>query len=409
MSLLGFPTRRIARRWATGGAAVLLALISFAAGAWVEHSFPGTLPLVATRSESDQFDQAKVQQAVRIIGANYYDAGVGGRQLSQSSVQGMMGSLDDPFSQYLTPDQYRSQQDAFAGRHDGVIGVSVTDEHGYPVIAGVLPNSPALRAGLQTGDVILRIDGVDAQGLTQDKTSALIRGADGSQVRLMVARQTAQLEVTVTRERFQSPTVEAVRLPDDILYLRVYQFGDGTEQEFDARLATGLTGARGAVLDLRGNGGGRVSAAVAMVSRFVASGEVIEERGRDGRSDRISVDGRHPAAALPLVVLVDRGSASASEMVAGSLRAHGRAKLVGTRTFGKGSVQAIYVLRDGSALNLTIQHWLLPDGRSVNGSGLPPDVDVELARQTAMFDVVQPARGHAEDTQLNRALAVLEG
>ena len=409
MSLLGFPARRIARRWLPAVAAVLLALVSFAGGAWVERSFPSVLPLVATRSDGDQFDQAKVQQAARIIGAHYYDSGVGGRQLSRGSVQGMVGSLDDPFSQYLTPEQYRMQLDAFAGRHDGVIGVSVSHEQGYPVVAGVLPSSPALRAGLQTGDVILRIDGRDAQGLAPDQTSALIRGADGSQVRLLVARQAAQLEMTVTRERFQSPTVEAARLPDGILYVRVYQFGDSTEKEFDDGLEKGLPGARGGVLDLRGNGGGRVSAAVAMVSRFVAAGEVIEERGRDGRSDRIAVDGRHPAATLPLVVLVDRGSASASEMVAGSLQAHGRAKLVGTSTFGKGSVQAIYVLRDGSALNLTIQHWLLPDGRSINGSGLAPDVDVDLAHQTAMFDVVQPTRGHAEDTQLNRALAMLQG
>lgn len=409
MSLLGLPTRRVAGRWPPALAAGLLALVSFAAGAWVERSFPGVLPLVATRSEVDQFDQAKVQQAARIIGANYYDAGVGGRQLSRGSVQGMIGSLDDPFSQYLTAEQYRMQLDALAGRHDGVIGVSVTHEQEYPVVAGVLPNSPALRAGVQTGDVILRIDGRDARGLSADQTSALIRGADGSQVRLLVAREIAQREVTVTRERFQSPTVEAVRLPDDILYARVYQFGDSTEKEFDDRLEAGLPGARGGVLDLRGNGGGRVSAAVAMVSRFMAAGEVIEERGRDGRSDRIPVDGRHPAATLPLVVLVDRGSASASEMVAGSLQAHGRAKLVGTRTFGKGSVQAIYVLRDGSALNLTTRQWLLPDGRSINGSGLAPDVDVDLARQTEMFDVLQPARGHAGDLQLNRALAMLEG
>jgi len=407
MPPLGPRTRRIARRWIPAVTAVLLALVSFGAGAWVERGFPGTLPLVPTRSEPDQFDQTKVRQAARIISSNYYDAGVGGGQLSQGSVQGMIGSLDDPFTQYLTPEQYRMRQDALAGRHDGVIGVSVTPEQGYPVIAGVLPNSPALRAGLQTGDVILRIDGRDARGLTPDQTSALIRGADGSQVRLFVARQTEQRDVTVTRERFQSPTVEAVRLPDDIQYVRVYQFGDSTEKEFDDRLESGLPGARGGVLDLRGNGGGRVSAAVAMVSRFVAAGDVIEERGRDGRGQRLSVNGTHPAATLPLVVLVDRGSASASEMVAGSLQAHARARLVGTRTFGKGSVQAMYALRDGSAINLTIQRWLLPDGRSVNGSGLTPDVDVDLAQPTDMFDVLRPARAHADDTQLNRALAML--
>jgi peptidase S41-like protein/rhodanese-like protein len=140
-----------------------------------------------------------------------------------------------------------------------------------------------------------------------------------------------------------------------------------------------------------------------MVSRFVAAGLVFEERGRDGRTDRVPVDGDHPAAALPLVVLVDRASASASEIVAGSLQAHGRAPLVGQRTFGKGSVQVAYRLRDGSALNLTVQHWFLPDGRSINGPGLAPDVPVDLQEGASMFDVVQPARGHASDAQLNRA------
>jgi carboxyl-terminal processing protease len=386
---------------------VLLVLLSFGAGAWVERGFPGTLPLPA--APGGQFDQTKVRQASRVIESNYYDAGVAGSQLSQGSVQGMVDSLDDPFSRYLSADQYRSLQDGFAGRHDGVIGISVAFEQGYPVVAGLLPNSPALRAGLLTGDVIHRIDGKDARGLTAGQTSALIRGADGSTVRLLVGRATGQLEVPVTRERFQSPSVESLRLPGDLLYLRVYQFGDSTQREFDSQLRAGLAGARGAVLDLRGNGGGRVSAAVAMVSRFVPTGVVFEERGRDGRTNQIPVDGDDPAASLPVAVLVDGASASAAEIVAGSLRAHGRATLVGARTFGKGSVQVAYELRDGSAVNLTVQHWYLPDGQSINGSGLAPDIAVDLADPAAMFDVVQPSRGYADDTQLNRAQAVLQG
>jgi len=385
----------------------VLVVVAFGAGAWVERFLPGSLPLPAT--SAGQFDQAKVRQAARVIESNSYDAGVGGSQLTQGSVQGMVDSLDDPFSRYLTREEFRSLQDGFAGRHDGVIGITVAFAQGYPVVAGVLPNSPALRAGIQTDDLILRIDGRDTHGLTPDQTSALIRGADGSSVLLLLGRAAGQVDVAVTRERFQSPTVESVRLPGDILYLRVYQFGDGTQREFDRQLQAGLAGARGAVLDLRGNGGGRVSAAVAMVSRFVARGVVFEERGRDGRTDQVSVDGNDPAATLPLAVLVDAASASSSEIVAGSLRAHGRATLVGTRTFGKGSVQIAYELRDGSAINLTVQHWYLPDGQSINGSGLAPDVAVDLPEPAAMFDVVQPSRGYANDAQLNGALAALEG
>ena len=403
-----FPTPR-GRWWRPAVAGLLLALVSFVAGARVERTFPGAVPALGPAAQGDQFDQAKVQQAAGIIQASYYDAGVGGRQLSQGSVQGMVGSLGDPFSQYLTAQQYQSQQDAANGRHDGVIGVSVAFQDGRPIVTGVLPNSPALRAGVETDDVILEIDGRPTGQLTPDQTSALIRGRDGSQVRLLLGRGAGVLELAVTRERFQSPTVQSIRLPGDILYVRVYQFGTTTESEFDGRLEAGLGGARGAVLDLRDNGGGLVSAAVAMVSRFVAGGEVFEERGRNGRTTRVPAGGNHLAASLPLVVLVNQSSASASEFVAGSLQSHGRAELVGDRTFGKGSVQVAYALRDGSAINLTVQHWYLPGGRSINGTGLTPDVTVALSGPGAMFEVVQPARGYAADTQLQRALEQVSG
>jgi carboxyl-terminal processing protease len=178
----------------------------------------------------------------------------------------------------------------------------------------------------------------------------------------------------LTRQQYQSLQDNAAGrhhpaigvLPIEILYLRVCQFGGSTESEFDRDIRSGMAGARGVILDLRDNGGGLVSAAVAMVSRFVADGLVFEERGRGGQTQKISVDGNHPAAGLPLVVMVNGNSASSSEIVAGALQAHHRAELVGTTTFGKGSLQVDYVLRDGSALRLTAQRWYLPDGRSIN-------------------------------------------
>jgi carboxyl-terminal processing protease len=219
----------------------------------------------------------------------------------------------------------------------------------------------------------------------------------------------AERDVSVTRENFQSPTVQSVRLEGDVLYLRIYQFGDSTQQEFDAQLRAGLASARGVILDLRDNGGGFVSAAIAAISRFVPSGEAVEQRSRDGGVDRTNVDGNHPAAQVPLVVLVNENSASASEIVSGALQARGRAKLVGAKTFGKGSVQVDYRLDNGGDLHLTIAHWFLPNGRTIEKQGLTPDVPVALPNKQSMFDVVQPARGHAADTQLNAALALLSG
>ena len=395
------------------GALVLGALVVllgvFSAGVYVDQTFPEDVPLLRTGAPRSQFDRGSVDQALRVIEANYYDGHLDYGKPSNGSVRGMVQSLGDPYSQYLDPSEYRQQQDQYASRHQGMIGITVNFTGGYPVVSSVLPQSPALQAGLMTDDVILRIDGVDAHGIGQEKASTLIRGPAGTAVTLHVRRADGELDVRVPRANFESPTVESVRLEGDVLYLRVYQFGDATEREFDSQLKAGLPGAKGVVLDLRDDGGGFVSAATAVISRFVAGGEAFEQRGRGGRVDRTDVDGNHPAADVPLVVLVNGNSASASEIVAGSLQARARARLVGVKTFGKGSVQVDYQLSNGGDLHVTVGHWYLPNGHSIDKQGLTPDQPVALPAKPAMFDVVQPDRGHAADAQLDRALAILEG
>jgi carboxyl-terminal processing protease len=398
------------RRWLFAAVALLLLAVTFTGGIWVDQTYPEQVPLlelgVGTRHS---LDQTAMDEAVRVIEAHYYNRKLDNASLSRGSIRGLVQSLGDPYTEYLDSDQVKSQRDFYAGRHAGMIGIYVNYRNDYPVITGVLPNSPALKAGLQTDDVILKINGADARGLKSEQTSALIRGPAGTKVTLRVRRGDQEIDATVTRADFQSPSVQSARLENDILYIRVYDFGDATEREFDAQLGSGLPGARGVVVDLRDNGGGFVNAATAVISRFQATGEAFEEKGRDGRLNRTAVSGNHPAAAVPLVLLVNGNSASASEIVAGSLQAHGRTRLVGTKTFGKGSVQVDYHLSDGGDIHLTVEHWFLPNGHSVDGVGLTPDVPVELTDKTAMFDVVQPARGHASDNQLNRALQVLGG
>jgi carboxyl-terminal processing protease len=398
------------RRAALGLGGVLLLLLVFTAGIYADQTFPELVPLLRPGAPAQgQVDRATLDQALRVVQAHYYNQNVNYDNLSSGTVKGMVQALGDPYSTYLSPADYRSQQDNYAGRHAGMIGILVNYTNGYPVVGGVLPNSPALRAGLRTDDVILAVGGKSTQGLTQDQTSALIRGPAGTAVAMVVRNGATgpERDVTVTRENFQSPTVQSLRLDQDILYMRIYQFGDSTQQEFDTQLRAGLPGAKGVILDLRENGGGFVSAAAAVISRFVATGEAFEQRGRDGEVDRTTVDGNDPASHVPLVVLVDQSTASASEIVSGSLQAHDRARLVGTKTFGKGSVQIDYVLANGGDLHLTVAHWFLPNGRTIDKTGLTPDVPVTLASAQDMFDVVQPARGHANDTQLNRALELL--
>lgn len=396
------------RRGLLGLGALLVLLAAFTAGAYVDQTYPEYVPVLQLGAQSRaQLDRATSDQALRLIEANYYDSHVDFGRLSSGSVKGMVQSLGDPYTQYLSPAEYRSVQDQYAGRHSGVIGITVNYKNGYPVVAAVLPNSPALHAGLETGDVILRINGQDTHNLTEDQTANLIRGPAGTTVNLHVSRSGAELDLRVTRANFQTPTVLSQRLETGVLYVRIYQFGDSTQREFDDQLRDGLPGARAVVLDLRDNGGGFVSAARAVISRFVESGEVFEQRGRDGHVEKTNADGNHPAATVPLVVLVNENTASASEIVSGSLQARGRARLVGAKTYGKGSVQIDYQLSDGGDLHLTVAHWYLPNGQSIDRQGLTPNVAVGLADKQGMYDPVEPSRGHAADAQLNRALALV--
>lgn len=399
---------RSPRRWLLAAVAPLLLAAAFVGGVWVDQTFPEQVPVLALEPQHrGQLDRASQDEATRVIQAHYYDSRLDYSKLSRGSIRGLVQSLGDPYTEYLDPQQVKNQQDFYAGRHAGMIGIYVNYRDNYPVITGVLPNSPALKAGLQTDDMILRINATNAEGLKSEQTSALIRGPAGTRVTLHVRRGDQELDANVLRADFQSPSVQSARLEGDVLYLRVYDFGDATEREFDSQLEAGLPGARAVVLDLRDNGGGFISAAAGVISRFVASGEAFEERGRGGNVKRTDVAGSHPAANLPVVVLVNGNSASASEIVAGSLQARGRASLVGGKTFGKGSVQVDYRLSDGGNLHITVEHWFLPNGMSVDRRGLTPDVAVELPDRTGMFDVVQPARGHAQDAQLNRALAMV--
>jgi carboxyl-terminal processing protease len=396
----------ILRRVLLGASVLALLAVSFGAGVSIEQSDPQLftwLPVFPGTA-----DRASVNQVYQLIRSDYYDPRVTSRKLSGTSINAMVSSLGDPYSRYLDPQQYHQQQAFYAGRYTGMVGVYVTFQGGYPVITGLLPGSPAVPAGLEAGDVILRVGNTDLHGLSPDRASALIRGPVGSQVTLTISRGGVEREVTVTRGSFRSPTVESTRLAGDILYLRIYDFGDSTAREFDQHLKAGLPGARGVILDLRGNGGGYVEAAVAVVSRFVSSGEVMEQRGREGETIRTDVSGDHPAPHIPLVVLVNSDTASAAEIVAGSLQAHHRARLVGTKTFGKGSVQEDYPLANGGDLHLTVAHWYLPNGQSIQGRGLTPDVSVTLPEPQDMFDVVQPQLGYGADTQLLQALELLQ-
>jgi carboxyl-terminal processing protease len=396
------------RRVALRGGAILIALFgAFMAGVYVDQSYPEYLPYVA-RHSAGRVDLTEVEEAARLIQADYVDTNIDTNKLAQGSVQGLIGGLNDPFTAYFDPQQYKHLQETYQGRYSG-IGVYLSFGTGYPAITATVPGSPAATGGLQAGDLITKVGEKDTKGFTAEQLTALIEGPDGTKVALTIMRGGQSMSFTLTRAEIQVPTVRSALIAGHVLYIRIYQFGAQTSSEFSGALSSGLTGATGIVLDLRGNPGGYTSAAEDVISQFVTSGETFETRGRGGSIDRHMVGSKHSAPALPLVVLVDANSASASEIVAGSLQAHGRAKLIGTTTYGKGSVQEDFPLSDGADVHLTVARWYLPNGQTVDKKGLQPDVTVALANLTDQFDVMQLAAGYARDTQLKAGLALLPG
>lgn len=398
----------------TAGAALILVpvtalvalLVGFGAGVYADQAYPDWIPYVA-HHQVGSVDTTELDQAIRLIQGDYVDSNVDMTKLSHGTVSGLIASLGDPFSAYYDPAQYKRLQESYQGRYSG-IGIYLSfSATGYPTITGTVPGSPAASAGIQGGDQIIKVGGKDIKGITADQATALIQGADGTQVTLTLMRGTNTFEVTVTRAEIQVPSVRSTIIGDHILYIRIYSFGASTAADFETALKAGVPGAKGIVLDLRENPGGFVDAASSVISDFVASGETYELHGRNNSVERHFVSGNHPAPSTPLVALVDANSASAAEILAGSLQVHQRAKLVGTVTFGKGSVQQDFPLSDGADIHLTIKLWYLPNGTTINHKGLTPDVPVTLASTADEFDVTQPGLGYAKDTQLNAALGLL--
>ena len=397
--------RRAALR---GSAIVAILIVTFTAGIYVDQAFPEYVPYFGHRSVGS-VDLTELQQAIRLVQADYVDAGkVDSSKLSHSTVQGLINGLGDPFSAYFDPAAYKRLQQSYQGNYSG-IGIYLSFTTGYPVITGTVPGSPAAGARLQAGDQIVKVGDQDMKGITSDKATTLIQGPDGTKVTMEISRGGQTFSVTITRAEIHVPTVRSTEIGNQVLYVRIYQFGSSTSTEFASALSSGLPGKTGAVLDLRGDPGGFISAADDVISQFVASGETFELRDRSGSVDRHQVNGHPAAATIPLVVLVDANSASASEIVAGSLQVHHRAKLVGTVTYGKGSVQQDFELADGADIHLTIKRWYLPNGQTIDHKGLTPDVTVTLANPADGFDVASPSQGYSKDAQLNAALALLAG
>lgn len=323
------------------------------------------------------------------------------RKLTMGAITGALEALADSHTAYIDADQNRLRKTAFRGTFDG-IGAEVTMENKEVVIMAPLPGSPAERAGIRPGDRIVAVNGQPTLGMTLNEVVTRIRGPRGTKVRITIQHkgEDTPLELEITRAEVKTRTVTARMLPQGIAYVRISYFSERTNSELEAALKEiKSAGARGILLDLRNNPGGLLEAAVNVTSQFLKGGMVLYEIDSRGGSTPWAVKPGGLATDLPMVALVNKYSASGSEVMAGALQDSERAKLVGTATIGKGSVNRLRELSDGSAIYVTFARWLTPKGRLIEGVGLTPDIVVELTEE----DIKRQ-----NDTQLERALQHLE-
>lgn len=317
------------------------------------------------------------------------------KALVRGAIKGMVEVLkrnDDPYALFYTPRGYRSFQELTTGKFSG-IGVWLKQKGPDLEIVSVLPDTPAQAGGLRRGDIIRDIDGEPVDKLTSDDAVALIKGPEGTEVDLLIERGGTDMDFTLTRAEIELPNLISKRLDGDLGYVRLFGFargaGDQVHEEIEAMIDDGI---KGVVLDLRDNGGGLFQEAVGVASTFIEDGEIVTYRERSEEDLVYEAEG-DAFEDLPLVVLVNEGTASASEIVAGALQDRERAMVIGTTTYGKGSVQEVVPLTDSSALKLTIAAYLTPDGSDINGEGIVPDVEVDDVSSVQKARAVEILKG----------------
>jgi len=403
---------RVVSRFRRIAILLVVAIGAFYAGSLAEFQLGGYAPdwarsLLFYTAPKSNIDYGALNEVFTTIQQHYVKPNANGLKLTEGAASGMVSALGDQFSRYLTPEEYRANQSFLNGQFAG-IGASVQQKGDQILIASILPGTPAEKAGLKVGDVITAVDGQSTKGWTADTAVNKIRGTANTQVQIQVSRNGQTLTFNLTRQEINVPSVATHIFDNRVLYVRIFEFGSRTGIEFDQALTNNLKGSVNMVLlDLRDNPGGYVDQANEVISEFVSSGTttILVERG--GKEDVRKVTGNGHAYTNSLVVLVNENSASASEITAGAIKDHNRGKLVGVKTFGKGSVQQDFILRDGD-LHLTIAEWLTPNRHSIEKTGITPDKTVTLPAAQDEYAVDQTPNDFAKDLQLSAALAILE-
>lgn len=344
---------------------------------------------------------AKMKVIENVIDTYFYKEDVDKDAMVDGIFKGMVESLGDPYSEYYSKEELESlYQDSFGVYYGVGAYVSLDTTTGLAKVSGIIADSPAEEADLRAEDIIYKVDDVDVTGMSLQETVSLIKGDENTTVKLTLIRDGKEIEKEVTRRKVESPTVKFEMLDDGMAYIQITEFDTVTVDQFTEAMAMARgNDMKGLILDLRSNPGGNLSSVVSIAKQMLPKGLIVYTEDRDGNREEYSCDGSKELD-VPMVVLVNGNSASASEILAGAIKDYGIGTLVGTTTFGKGIVQRPIELSDGSAVKLTISSYYTPNGINIHGIGIKPDVECE-------FDSERYYSDEAYDNQLEKAKEVL--
>lgn len=316
-------------------------------------------------------------------------------KLIDGAIDGMVKSLNDPHSNYLSPKMYKTLMEQTEGSFAGIGVVMGMDNEQKIHIVGIMENSPGQKAGLQEGDEILAVDGVPVTQMAFDEVAAHVRGQAGTDVVLTIMRDNANQDITITRDNIKLKTVDHKMLDNNIGYIQIVSFSEDTANEFnEAYNDLKNQGMKALVLDLRNNPGGLLTTCVEIAKKLVPKGEIVSIVDKQGNKETYSSSLEAPE--YPLVVLINKNSASASEILSGAIQDTKTGTIIGNTSYGKGSVQTILPMFEDDAVKLTIAKYYTPSGRSIDGTGITPDIEINLDENAT------------SDTQLDKALEVLK-